>query len=214
MSFSARKRFLNYLHLGAFISKYWFFLFMIIKMLLIYLLAYHYCRAETLCLHISSFLFFAINHYCWSPSDSEDMIHLMKHFQLIASPIDYINLSHFLNLLFKMTCEGKRSKERQSELWLTVWGVEQAQLQSGAGKDTGLRWLTAQVSKQPRDGLCVFLYERSRMLYLRVWISTVKITEMLNASVLWMKTCVCVCVSNGIVSQHMCGQQEKKTAVW
>lgn len=91
-----------------------------------------------------------------------------------------------------MTYEGKHSKERQSELWLTVWGVEQAQLQSGASKDTGLRWLTAQVSKQPRDGLCVFLYERSRMVYLQVWINTVKITEMLNASVLWMKMCVCL----------------------
>ncbi len=37
-----------------------------------------------------------------------------------------------------MTCEGKHSKEIQSKLWLTVWGVEKAQLQSGAGKDTGL----------------------------------------------------------------------------
>lgn len=38
----------------------------------------------------------------------------------------------------------------------------------------------------------VFLYERSRMVYLRIWINTVKIAEMLNASVLWMKTCVCL----------------------
>lgn len=80
------------------------------------------------------------------------------------------------SLLYKMTCEGKHSKERQGKLWLTVWGVEQALLQSGAVKDTGLKdWQPKFQNNLKMVSVC--LYERSHMLYLQIWIDTVKITE-------------------------------------